>query len=112
MSDTLQDAWNSRLDWLRQGEKLFKECEELKKQILSVTDKCRIASWYVAVSSFYEAEFKKHDSFSRFMTADQVWHDAVVKEKGNIRVEWTTMKRSGRSDVYRCTLETGEVFEP
>jgi len=40
---------------------------------------------------------------------DKLWAEAILEIKGNITLEWTWV--SEKSD-YKCTLETGEVFEP
>ena len=40
---------------------------------------------------------------------DKLWAEAIIEIKGNIQIEWTWVPEKQSS---RCTLETGEVFEP
>ena len=40
---------------------------------------------------------------------DKIWAEAIIKIKGNIKIEW---KWNSEKKDYECHLETGEVFKP
>lgn len=40
---------------------------------------------------------------------DKLWAEAIIKIKGNIKIEWEWIPSK---ESYRCKLETGEIFEP
>ena len=87
MKLTLKTAWKKRARLKAEGDKLWADCDKLRAE----GDKLR-------------AERDK-----LWAEGDKLWACAILKIKGNIKIKWTYV--SEKSD-YRCTLETGEVFEP
>jgi hypothetical protein len=94
MKLTLKVAWKKRAKLRAEGAKLRAEGDKLRAE----GDKL----W--AESDKLWAEGDK-----LWAEGDKLWAEAVIEIKGNITIEWTWV--SEKKD-YRCTLGTGEVFEP
>ena len=80
-------VWGSRLKLKAEGNKLWAEGDKL---------------W--AEGNRLRAEGNKLRA-----EGDRLWAEAILELRGNIKMEWEyVMKKKD----YKCTLGTGEVFEP
>lgn len=104
---TLQDAWQKRLELLSQADLARAKAASLEKDCYHAPKSSKIDVWYGSMSAYYDAQFKREEISRLAYQADTVWYDAVKATKGNVRVTWEDV-----NGKYRCTLETGEVFEP
>lgn len=85
--DKLQEAWSERLKIWAEAQKLQHWAEELQ----DVVERHR-----------FNAEILRDK-------ANKVWADAILKERGRVRIEWKYYNIEYAA--YECHLETGEVFK-
>jgi len=106
---TLAAAWNERLRCLSEGKLYISRAANLDKERFTAPRNCKIEVWFASMQAFYESESIRRQANDFFYDADDVWRDAVVQHKGNIRADWTEVPNGGG---WKCKLETGEEFEP
>lgn len=105
---TLEEAWKQRLGFLAEAKKHLDQAKDVSPQRFTAPKNCKIGVWFSSVSLYYEEKEHEHAGNVLLLMADTVWYDAVLENKGNIRVDWEAAGAAG----YRCKLETGETFEP
>lgn len=100
---TLNEAWENRKKLLVDAKTHLDKVPELRKGVFGAPSNAKVTMWFAACSSFYEANNAELNGNILRYEADECWHDAVLKHKGNIRIEW--------AEDGSCKLETGEVFK-
>jgi len=83
----LKFIWNNRLNLRAEGDKLRAEGDKL---------------WAEGNKIWAEGDKLRAEG-------DKLWAEAILEVHGNIKLEWSYISKK---DDYKCTLETGEVFEP
>lgn len=105
---SLTEAWENRRKLLADAQTHLDRVAELRKATFSAPFNSKVTMWFAACSSFYEAQNAELIGNTLRYEADECWHNAVLENKGNIRLTWADVEGRG----WKCTLETGEVFEP
>lgn len=106
MSDILRDAWKLYREQSAFGWAEIKRGEQAVKEAAGIPVNTKVSVWYTGSEMVSDAIQVRAKGYAIRLAADRLWRDAVVKEKGDIKVTWDLY-----NDVWRCTLETGEVFE-
>ena len=99
--ETLQVAWNKRLQLRTEGDKFWTEGSKLCDEV----DKLWDAGPQLYAEGFkLRAEgFKLRAKGSRLRAeGGKLWSEAILEVHGNIKLEWKGQE---------CHLETGEVFK-
>ena len=104
---TLDEAWDKRQALLKEGSEIFAEAEGLSKGRFTPAPNAKVGLWYASILAYYDFMACLEKARLKNFEADTVWHEAIMVNKGNIRIEW---KAAGKA--WACVLETGEVFEP
>lgn len=107
---TLQDAWKKRQELWSYGTQLIEAGDKHWKEVMALPGSTRVGIWLGISEASREAAREVFGGYSARLEGDQIWHDAVVAEKGkDCRLAWEHIPEK---KAYRCTLSTGEVFEP
>lgn len=107
---SLDAAWAKREAAWKEATARIEAGNRLWKDIVNLPGSSRVDVWFSISEACLEAAEAVRQGYERRLQSDLVWRDALLSVYGSscrVSWEWVPERKSNR-----CTLNTGEVFEP